>query len=170
MPWKSTTIAGSFPTVQASCPDGSNETSPGLHSNSLPSSMRTINTPEMWYWKCGASQLFVLAKGWTEVAHLQPGSKMPRPTVAPPTLISSRRPFGNSRTSSGFPKLFNSALFMFQLLLNKIELLGHRILSKYTFHASACHRGNHGDCLAGSTDVLCLNQKSGLMVSSDRSP
>ena len=34
----------------------------------------------------------------------QPGSKMARPTVAPPILMSSSRPLGNSRTSSGSPR------------------------------------------------------------------
>ncbi len=40
------------------------------------------------------------------------GSNIARPTVAPPILINSKRPFGNSRTSSGVPKLFSSAFFI----------------------------------------------------------
>src|SRR5207253_413786 len=44
-----------------------------------------------------------------EVAQRQPGSKIARPIMAPPMRISSTRPLGNSRTSSGLPKLFNSA-------------------------------------------------------------
>lgn len=50
-----------------------------------------------------------LGMGWTDVDHRQPGSKTALPIVATPILISSMRPFGNSRTSSGFPKLFSSA-------------------------------------------------------------
>src|SRR5689334_12237544 len=48
--------------------------------------------------------------GWTEVAQRQPGSNTARPMTAPPTLMSSRRPRGNSRTSSGSPKLLRSAV------------------------------------------------------------
>jgi hypothetical protein len=59
-----------------------------------------------------------LAIGWIDVDHFQPGSKMARPTIAPPTLMSSSRPLGNSRTSSGFPKLFSSAFFISHLLLD----------------------------------------------------
>lgn len=40
------------------------------------------------------SQLFVLARSWTGVAHLRPGSKTARPIVAPSILISSKRASG----------------------------------------------------------------------------
>src|SRR5262245_65706913 len=116
MPWKSTTTAGSLPTTHASCPEGSSETSPARQSNSVPSSIRIRSTPETWYWKCGASQLLVLASGCTELDQRQPGSNTARPTIAPPTLISSTRPFGNSRTSSGLRKSLCSAWFMVLLL------------------------------------------------------
>ena len=43
----------------------------------------------------------------------QPGWSTSRPTTAPPTLTRSTRPLGNSRTSSGTPKLLSSALSMF---------------------------------------------------------
>src|SRR5207253_3762131 len=69
--------------------------------NSLPSSMRIASLPETWYWKCGASQLFVLARAWTSLDQRQPGWKLSRPTAPPPTLRISALPLGNSRVSSG---------------------------------------------------------------------
>src|SRR3989338_4158919 len=108
MPWKSTTTTGSLPTTQASRPVGSSDTSPALHSRVVPSSITTFIVPEIWYWKCGASQLVVFAIGFTWVDHFQPGSKVPRPMVTPPILTNSTRPFSNVRTSSGAPNPFTS--------------------------------------------------------------
>lgn len=54
----------------------------------------------------GLRSFCFFASGWTELAHLQPSSKTALPTVAPPTLMSSTRPFGNSRTSSDLPKIY----------------------------------------------------------------
>src|SRR5512140_2558848 len=45
IPWKSTTTTFSFPTTQASCPDGRRDTSPGLHTSSVPSSITTFSVP-----------------------------------------------------------------------------------------------------------------------------
>lgn len=47
IPWKSTITTVSFPTTQASCPDGRTDTSPGLQMNSVPSSITTFRVPEM---------------------------------------------------------------------------------------------------------------------------
>src|SRR5215510_14510311 len=115
IPWKSTTTAGSLPITQASWPEGNSETSPGRQSNSAPSSILIRRTPDTWYWKCGASQLLVFTSGCTDVDHFQPGSKTARPTVAPPILMSSSLPFGNSRTSSGLRKSLHSAFSMSRL-------------------------------------------------------
>src|SRR3989338_4394648 len=108
MPWKSTTTTGSLPTTQASRPVGSSDTSPALHSRVVPSSITTFIVPEIWYWKCGASQLVVFAIGFTWVDHFKPGSKVPRPMVTPPILTTSPRPFSNVRTSSGAPNPLTS--------------------------------------------------------------
>src|SRR5579872_779814 len=94
MPCQSTTTTFSSPTTQASWPEGSRETSPGLQSNSWPSSILTLRTPEIWYWKWGASQLLVFMRGWTDSDQRQPGSKTARPMDTPPTLRISNRPFG----------------------------------------------------------------------------
>src|SRR5262245_35611607 len=69
--------------------------------------------------------------GCTDSAHLHPGSNTARPTVAPPILISSTRPFGNSRISSGFPKPLTSALSMRLVILSACLVCGcYRIESK----------------------------------------
>src|SRR5215469_106497 len=101
---------GSPPTTQASCPLGSAVTSPGPAMNSAPSSIRIASCPLTWYWKWGASQLAVPAIGRTSLDQRQPGWKTSRPTWPPPTLRISARPFGNSRVSSGVPKLRCSVL------------------------------------------------------------
>ena len=110
MPWKSTTTTGSFPTTHASCPGGSSETSPALQSFSVPSSITTCIVPDTWYWKCGASQLFVFTRGFTQVDQRHQGWNMPRPTVAPPILTSSSFPFSNVLVSSGAFVLLTSIL------------------------------------------------------------
>src|SRR5512132_1914398 len=84
MPEISMTTTGSSPTIQASWPDGSSETSPGPNSSSLPSSIRTRRRPDTWYWRCGASQLSVPAMCLTWVDQRQPGRKVARPKVTPP--------------------------------------------------------------------------------------
>src|SRR3954452_12997361 len=83
-PNQSTTTTGSSPTTHASWPLGSDVTSPGPAMNSVPSSMRIARRPLTWYWKCGASQLSVLAIGWTSFDQRQPGARMRRPTSPPP--------------------------------------------------------------------------------------
>src|ERR687888_2031311 len=98
------TTAGSSPTTQASWPLGSEVTSPGPATNSVPSSIRIASWPLTWYWKCGAWQLSVFAIAFTSLDQRQPGSKMNRPTSPSPICTISARPFGNSRTSSGFAK------------------------------------------------------------------
>ena len=65
--------------------------------------MTILMVPEMWYWKCGASQLLVFTNGCTDVDHRHPGSNVARPMVAPPMVINSSFPLGNVLTSSGFP-------------------------------------------------------------------
>ena len=42
---------GLFPSTHASWPDGNKETSPGLQTCSVPSSIFTLMTPDTWYWK-----------------------------------------------------------------------------------------------------------------------
>jgi hypothetical protein len=101
---------GSFPTTQPSCPGGTMATSPALVSPSVPSSMSTCNVPDTWYWKCGASQLFVFAIGFTWVDHRHPGWNTARPTVAPPTFTSSILPFSKVLVSSGVFVLLTSNL------------------------------------------------------------
>src|SRR3954451_9762735 len=115
-PNQSTTTAGSSPTTQASWPLGSEVMSPGSATNSVPSSMRIASRPLTWYWKCGASQLAVLAIGLTSLDQRQPGSNTSRPTSPPPTWRISARPLGNSRGSSGAPKLLCSVCCMARLL------------------------------------------------------
>ena len=84
--------------------------------NSVPSSMRIASRPLTWYWKCGASQLAVLASGLTSLDQRQPGSKTSRPTSPPPICRISAWPLGNSRVSSGAPKLLCSVCCMARLL------------------------------------------------------
>src|SRR5215212_8428597 len=111
-PNQSTTTTGSSPTTQASWPLGSDVTSPGPATNSWPSSMLIASCPLRWYWKCGATQLSVLAIGLTSFDHLHPGSNTSRPISAPPTLTISARPLGNSRTSSGVVNVLCSVVGM----------------------------------------------------------
>jgi hypothetical protein len=49
-----------------------------------------------------AEQLFVPAMGFTSLDQRQPGFSSSSPTAPPPTFRIFARPFGNSRTSSGF--------------------------------------------------------------------
>ncbi len=56
----------------------------------------------------GASQLFVLAIGFTLSDHFHPGSSVARPNVTPATETSSSFPFGKGRVSSGAPRFFFS--------------------------------------------------------------
>ena len=78
--------------------------------------MRIASRPLTWYWKCGASQLAVLAIGLTSFDQRQPGSNTSRPTSPPPTWRISAWPLGNSRVSSGAPKLLCSVCCMARLL------------------------------------------------------
>src|SRR3954470_20638124 len=102
-PNQSTTTTGSSPTTHASCPLGSDVTSPGRATNSVPSSIAIASSPPSWDWKCGASQLAVSAIGLTLSGHRHPGSNARRPISASPTCKISACPFGNSRPSSGDP-------------------------------------------------------------------
>jgi hypothetical protein len=98
IPWKSTTTAGSPPTTQASWPLGKNGISSGLHSIWTPSSMTTFSTPDRGYRKCGASQLFVFARGWTDSDHFQPGSNIARQSALQLAVMEiTRRPVGRLR-------------------------------------------------------------------------
>src|SRR5437870_2169719 len=73
MPLMSMTTQGSLPTTHASCLGGICDTSPGPNSSFAPSSISTCSRPDTWYDRWGASQLFVLARGFTQVDHFQPG-------------------------------------------------------------------------------------------------
>src|SRR3989337_1628280 len=92
--------------------------------------MTTCIVPDSWYWKCGASQLFVFTIGFREVDQRHPGWNTARPTVAPPIFTRSSLPFSKVLVSSGVPKLLTS-IFAKQNYLCAVEMRSARYNSFY---------------------------------------
>ena len=109
MPVKSRATAGSSPTTQPSCPGGITKASPGLRSNSVPSSITMCCRPEMTYPVCEDWHDSVPAIGLMCSDHFQPGSKTARPTVTPPSLTMLAFPLSTKgRVSSGESRFLTS--------------------------------------------------------------
>src|SRR3979490_1646439 len=90
--------------THASCPLGSE--------GGAPAPAEHLGPSLTWYWKCGASQLAVLAIGLTSFDQRHPGSNTSRPTGEPPRFTISARPCGNSRVSSGLANVLCSVLWV----------------------------------------------------------
>src|SRR6266498_5107499 len=133
IPVKSIAMHFSSPTTHALWPGGTIPTSPGPNSSSVPSSMTTFILPEITYWVCGASQLFVFAIGLTHFSQLHPGSNSALPIVTSFKLAISTLPFSNALVSSG-------SLLRFFLMIFTIEFQfsDHLICIKFLSTAYNC--------------------------------